>query len=1003
MDRNIVTLLQEALSQPEAMREAWIDTTCADVPQLAAELRELLRHDAQAEGILDRPLGALAESLPSQDDNHRRAEQMVGHHIGRYRLSALLGVGGMGVVYLAQRTDPPFEQTVALKLLRNEKLRRDSQARFARERRILARLSHPHIAHLIDGGFDEQGHPWLAMEYIDGEPLMSWCDTRRLGVGDRLRLLLDLCEAVEYAHRHSVIHRDIKPSNVLVDRNGTIKLLDFGIAKQIEEDDSDASATMTKGYLLTPAYAAPEQIRGEKATTATDVHALGLLLYELICGRRTYGNHAVAQFDLLQEILGHDAPPMRTRLMSLDDPDASTIAAERSLSERELQRLLRGDLHHIAAKALRKEPETRYRTVTELSDDIRRYLTNAPVLAVEGARTYRLRKFVGRHRLAVSLAGTALLSLLIALIGMIWLTHQLRMRTNEVEQQSRSVAATRDFLLDMFKYASPERAHGKNLSAIELVDIGTRHAETELDAQPELKADLLGTLGAIYGDLGQYNSALTTLRKAREIAAKTFGETSLATMRLDLDIVNIANVKYENYDQSRSLLDRIIISQRQLPPTQRTLLIKALILLGQLEFGRDDLVQSKEALREAIDLARSQGDLGQHQLAEALLSMSMVATSSRQPEGVPLLREAIAIYTRILPPDAPEIANSKAVLAANLIVIGQPFEAETLLRDGLDTQKRILGEEHPLYIERQVTLGMALLLEWKFDEAERLLSQALTANEHRDGNSYYVAYILRSLATLKILQSQTTAARPYAERAYAIFKAKYGADNVQTLDAALVLAHVQLSDGEYEKAETATRDILEHVRRLGNRILISKASAQLGEILRMEERPAEAISYLRQAIDDLNSGIGEKNIVLLSRQINLSEAERDVGEWELAREHAQAAAEFTLAGLPAHDLRLLMAHATVAQLDYLQGRCSYSSLSDLEAFWKQLERDTPGATGEIAGAGLMVGLCRRQLQGRTDGDPGNDAFIRTYIHKVLQTTPIDPFYRKVATGKLGSK
>lgn len=1002
MDRSIAALLREALAQPEAARDQWIDVACAGDTRLAAEVRGLLRRDAVQGGILDRPLGVLAKDLQLRSDDDGPPD-LIGQQIGPFRITALLGSGGMGVVYLAERTDAPSEPPVALKLLRSERLHGDAQVRFARERRILARLSHPHIARLVDGGLDEHGYPWIAMEYVDGQALTTWCDAHELGIPERLRLLLDLCEAVEYAHRNSIVHRDIKSSNVLVDRQGTAKLFDFGIAKQLDEDDPDVPATDTKARLLTPVYAAPEQIRGEKVTTATDVHALGLLLYELLCGRRAYGGDAVLQFDLLREILERDAPSMNARLMSPEVPTAHDIAARRGLGESALQRLLRGDLHHVVAKALRKEPEARYRTVAEFSDDLRRHLGNQPVLAVEGARIYRLRKFVAQHRLAVGLAAAALLCILAALIGMAWLGHELRLQAERADQQSRTALATRDFLLEMFKSASPERTLGNVPNAVELVDIGRRRAESDLQAQPALQAQLLGTVGNIYVNLGKYAAALDALREARGISAIASGDTSAVTMQLDVDVAYATYMAHRNSDQVRPLLERIVAMQRELPAQQRDLLVPALTRLGLLELDRGQNSRAEDLLREAVSLARARGDAGNRQLIDALLALSnALGLTRRSSETVPVLREAAGIAARTLPADDPDRANLQVHLAAALAVNGQPAEGETLLRGVIETQKRVLGERHPQYLVSLVTLADVLTREQKLDEAATLFTQALTIGEDVDKTGEIVMLSLRRLALVKQQQGDPAAALPYAERALAMGKAKYGEDHIAPLDAGLALVDIQLRLGEYAKAEATARGVLARTERLDMSLMVPLAEGRLGQVLRGEGRPDEAALHLRKAIEGLNASRGERNLDSLTSLLELAKAERDAGRLDSAREQAQKAAGFAPGVLPTDDIRVVQARALIAQLEYLQGRCTGASQADLETFWKRLEHDTPNAKGAIAGAALMKELCRKAQAPDAAGLPGT-ALAQSHAREVLQITAVDPFYRKMAAQVLDAK
>ena len=665
--------------------------------------------------------------------------------------------------------------------------------------------------------------------------------------------------------------------------------------------------------------------------------------------------------------------------------------------------MLRGDLQAIVAKALRKEPQSRYRTVAEFGDDLRRYLDGEPVLAVEGARTYRLRKFVAQHRLPVGLAAVAFLCLLTALIGMTWLGYKLRLQAERADQQSRTAVATRDFLLDLFKAASPERTLGKVPDAVELVDIGARRAENWLDAPPELQAQLLGTLGNVYVNLGEYDTALTILDKARGIAMKTYGSDAVSTMQLDLDIANAIYLNRTNSDQARTLLERIIAAQRRLPPEQRTLLVRALRALGSLEYRSDRDEQAEALLREALGLARAQGETRPRELVATLAALAGVMEKHGQLVNAEMyVREALTIATSILPWDDPERALLQGQLADDLSVMGKVAEAESLLRDNVERQKRVVGETHPQYIAQLGALGRVLLLEQKLEEAERVLMRALVLGERADKQSHVFAYNLQLLANLKNLQSEPQDALPYAEHAHAIFVAKYGEDNAYAFSAAVSLIDVQLDYGAYAQAETEARNILVRAENLNIPAVIPLASIRLGQALRRVGRPTEAIPFLRRAINDLNASKGERNFTSLAAILELSKAERDAGHHDLAREQAKTVLGFAPSSLPTDDSRVLQAHAVLAQLDYLQQRCNESALDDLEALKKQLERKTPNARVEITGTALMAGLCRRQVQGHPIAASQDDSSIRTYAHEILQTPTADPFYRKLAARELGA-
>ncbi|HNC99766.1 MAG TPA: serine/threonine-protein kinase, partial [Myxococcota bacterium] len=344
---------------------------------------------------------------------------MAGRRIGPYRLTGELGEGGMGVVYLAERVDQAFEQKVAVKVLRRGLESTEMQARFRRERQILARLEHPNIARILDGGTTEDGVPWLGMELVDGEPIDQWCDQRRLSVDERLRLFQKVCAAVDYAHRNLVVHRDLKPSNILVTDAGEPKLLDFGIAKVLLEG-SDLSETRSGPTAMTPRYASPEQVRGQSVTTASDVYTLGVILYELLTGQAPY-TLKTAQPAELERVIGQELPAAVS--VAVLRAGSSTPTGE---SPARLARRLRGDLDTILEKALAKEPERRYASVQQLQEDLDRHLGGLPVLARRDSRGYRLGRFVQRNLPWVITGSAFMIFLLAAVVVLSLQTQQLR-------------------------------------------------------------------------------------------------------------------------------------------------------------------------------------------------------------------------------------------------------------------------------------------------------------------------------------------------------------------------------------------------------------------------------------------------------------------------------------------------------------------------------------------------------------------------------------------------
>ncbi|HSX62345.1 MAG TPA: serine/threonine-protein kinase [Tahibacter sp.] len=484
--RRIRELFDRASELAPSQWEDALRAACPDDAALRADVLDLLRADADAtdrtEMLAQAPdvVAGLAEQLDAAS-----SAAYEGLVLGPFRLVREIGRGGMGAVWLAERIDGQFAQVVAIKLVRGGWDTAETQARFRAERQILASLQHPNIAHLVDGGVSADGWPWLALEYVDGVDLRAWCDAQRLDLRARLALFLTVCEAVQHAHQRLVVHRDLKPSNILVSRDGVVKLLDFGIAKLIAEDAAATSATR----IFTPEYAAPEQVRGEVVTTAVDIYALGLLLYELLSGQRPYqvDNSTPAAYE--RAIL--DQEPTRPSLAVTRDPArAGELAARRHLTPERLRRELRGDLDAIVLKALRKEPALRYANASELAADVQRHLDRRPVLARRGGWRYRAARFVRRHALAVGLAGL----LVVALVAGLALTLYQAQTVRREAQKSRQVL---DFMVGVFTSADTGKTSGKAITAVELLDQARERIRSEVQ-DPAPRSELLLAMTRAY-------------------------------------------------------------------------------------------------------------------------------------------------------------------------------------------------------------------------------------------------------------------------------------------------------------------------------------------------------------------------------------------------------------------------------------------------------------------------------------------------------------------------
>ena len=506
-------LLDSCLALPPEERTDWLSRLAGEDLRNAEILRRLFATpDAAGIGpsletgeILTRHLASLATG----------AETLVGRRVGPYRVLSLLGQGGMGSVWLAERADGLFARQVALKLVHPVLMGRQVTERFAREREILASFNHPNIARLFDAGFTEDGQPYLALQYVAGRPITAYCEERQLTLHERLRLFLQVLSAVQYAHAHLIIHRDLKPSNILVTGEGEVQLLDFGIAKLLTAGDArETELTQLGGRALTPDYAAPEQIAGGPVTTAVDVYALGVILYELLTGERPYRLKRDSRGALEEAILAAD-PVAPSRAAPCE-----SVAQARGTSPRRLAKALRGDLDTIAIKALKKAPAERYATANAFGEDIARCLRGDVVLAQRDSVAYRAVKFAQRHRLAIATVCVLILSLAGGLAATSW-------QAQAARRQADRAAAVQDFLIGLFDAADPSKTQGRDVSVRELLDRGASDLQKKLASQPQLQGTLDGVLVELYGKLGDEKKALPLAEARRDLALRAEGADSL--------------------------------------------------------------------------------------------------------------------------------------------------------------------------------------------------------------------------------------------------------------------------------------------------------------------------------------------------------------------------------------------------------------------------------------------------------------------------------------------
>lgn len=503
----VETIVDEALKLPEDEQQPFVEEQCSDKPELKSRVTTLLESIWDSEGWLENPesykegfYGDIAEDV----DNLSDQRSLIGQKVGSYTILEKIGEGGMGSVYLAERNGDQFEHRVAIKIVREEQASESNIKRFEQEQRILAGLHHPGIAQLYDGGVTKEGSPYIIMEYVDGIPIDAYSKQQQCTVNQQIDLFKEILEAVRYAHENLIIHRDLKPANILVDQEGRIKILDFGISKLMEEENSQV-LTQTGDRLLTPRYAAPEQIKEERITTSTDLYSLGLLFYSLLAGQGPFDFEDCSQYEV-EKCITEKQPPKSSKRTN-----SSAISNK-----------LSGDLDAILLKALRKEPSHRYRTAAEFMDDLENYQHQRPVTARADNSRYRTKMFFKRHKSGITIA-TIILLLTIGFTAFYsWNITKERNRAELEAQKSENIA---QFLTNLFEANNPEQSRGEDVTARELLQRGRKRTDQIEDGA--LKADMLQTIGVAYLNMSLRDSSKKILDKAEKLIKKVHGENSL--------------------------------------------------------------------------------------------------------------------------------------------------------------------------------------------------------------------------------------------------------------------------------------------------------------------------------------------------------------------------------------------------------------------------------------------------------------------------------------------
>ncbi len=798
----IADLCKEALTYEAEARVRFLDQRCGADADLRREVESLIEVYEAAPEYLETPVMDLEGVADAVED---------ALHIGPYRLVRLLGQGGMGEVYLALRTDT--NQHVALKLLRTGRI--DFLQRFEAERQILASLNHPQIARLLDVGQASDGRPYFVMEYVDGLPITDYCDQHRLPIEDRLALFAQVCEAVQYAHRNLVVHRDLKPSNILVTHAGTtpsegrVKLLDFGIAKVLETGPSVVE-TQTGLRVMTPAYASPEQVLGKSITTSSDVYSLGVLLFELLTGRRPYALGEKLEAEVVR-IIAEEEPvrPSTAVTQAVETQqadgttrtvDASEVSAARQSTAERLQRVLRGELDNIVLKALRKESERRYGTAQDLAGDVDRYLRGLPVSAQPDTMGYRVRKFVRRHRWEVGVATLGVLLLLAFSSITAWQAKRVAEERDRAQAEAAKAQEIKTFLLSLFESADPTREARDSLLVREVLDDGAARIENELAGQPEVQGEAMGAVAQAYYSLGRSEDAVRLQRHALDRLQAVLPVDDPAVQNARYGLAGML-IELAKYTEAEALFREYL--RYELSGGTSNEALSALFQIGNMQHVQGNAQAADSAFTLWSTRFAATPHAADPTLAKNMRDMVFILTYKGELEEAEAMHHPTMAMERQLFGDR-DVRIGEALVSYHEILTRQQrhAEAEPVAREVLTLFRELHPEGHTRVALALRHLGKTLSVLEQYEEGERFLLEGLAMEKKLHGEGAFTSGShYRELGRHYARAGDYAQAEGYARAAVALFEKHFGPTFAMTRLNRGFLASVLTHQGRYPEAE----------------------------------------------------------------------------------------------------------------------------------------------------------------------------------------------------------
>lgn len=786
-------LFDKASNLNAVEREVFLNQECANELELKKEILSLLDSLENTKDFLEE-----ASTIVEQNKNNF-TDPYIDKQIGNYLIDGEAGVGGMGIVYTGRRNDKEFEQKVAIKILKHGITSEYLLKRFQIERQTLANLQHQNIARLLDGGRTIDGLPYLVMEFIDGIPITEFCHQKKLSLEEKLKLFREVCTAVQYAHQNLIVHRDLKPGNILVTKDGIPKLLDFGIAKLIDEElvDNNEGLTRTGVWHLTPEYASPEQIKGEKITTASDIYSLGVLLYQILTGYQPYkiSNNSPAAISkiITEEIIQKPSEKVKDKLREHAE---SNLFLNDKISNQ-----LKGDLDNIVSKAMHKDPARRYVSVEQFSEDVRRHLSGLPVIAQKDTAGYRLSKFIQRHKVGFISSVGFIVFLIINLIAIIWQANIAANERDKAKLEAQKVETVNKFLLDMLSSVDPTEI-GRDVKVYDVLRKSALGVEKGFKDQPGIEASIQKTIGKTLTSLGEYDEAKPHLLRSLLLNERVYGKQSNQASESNYELALyyhwIGELKTADslYKKSLQIFKRNSdVSKRSLASTLND--------YGILKSDFAEFDESKKMYEESLNILLENYGEKDRDVASLYNNLAIVMQAQKDLDGAEkYFHKALELNIELFGENRPEVSSNYNNLAYIYIDKGDFTRAEEYFIKSLELKKKYYGADHSYVGFAFLNLGGLEFRIGKINESEKYILDAIK-NLKKSVNEDHIWLGLAYYWYGKILieKSKYSEAETYLRKSLTINKKNYPKDHPNIISSSAELGVVSFHLGKFAEAE----------------------------------------------------------------------------------------------------------------------------------------------------------------------------------------------------------